>query len=190
MPASGITAMLLGTAAAGLLKLTFSWLQRRLEAKKWDRAYKASAPAPEEAPSALELPRAREPQVTPRVALPSEGDIDTQRIHVKHVLLEAELAEAQQALRRLRRALDDATRELNEVKAELVVTRQRNDALQDAGEVLRRENETLRREGSLNESRHHPAALASADHGLGGLREHVHLPPAPRPRRPEKGGKR
>ncbi len=191
MPVSGITATILGTAAAGVLKLVFGWLQRRVEAKKWDKAYKASAPQLDAPPAPVfEAARpAREPQVTPRVTLPDALEVDTQRIHVKHVLLEAELAEAQQALRRLRRSLDDVMHELAEAKAELVVTRQKYDALQEASEALRQENEVLRREGSLNESRHRPDVAAPPNYGLGRGRERVHLPPSPGARRPEKGGK-
>lgn len=155
----------LGTATVGGLgKIFFSWLANRLSRKKWDKMYQASGASPSQGAPPDVFQAVTKP---PLSASTLDHVVDVTRTQAKQVLLEAELAEAQEALRRLRRSLDQSTHELTDSKAEVVALRTAKVELESAqreltahAEQLLEENRRLRMEAEINEQRDRRTDLA------------------------------
>lgn len=162
------------------LKLLFSYCLTRLEKRKWQRTYEAVGPSVGQAPAFG--PAVREPTA------PSHG-VELQGLKVQQVLIETQLAEAQQALKRLRTALDDAERELARKAAELVIARSMYDEVVDQAAKMKRENASLRTEAEINESRDHQHIAADQRGSIHGRDAYRGLPPLSGHQRDHKGNK-
>jgi hypothetical protein len=124
MVISPILVTILGAAGGGAIKLLFSYFTKKLEEKKWAKSYdKAGETVKAGSPDLVFQPLAApQPPPMPQALHPS-FEAEQQSTRVKQVLIEADLISAQQALRRLRKSLDDAEIELTQKTGALVEAR-------------------------------------------------------------------
>jgi cell division protein FtsB len=172
MAISPIVGTLLAAAGGGLIKLLFTHLSNKLDKKKWQKAYEQAEIIKDSPPPQVFAPMAAQPpQQPPAPPPPPANAYDARRQMVQDMLLDAELSEAQFAMRKLRRSLDEMTHELAERKAELVIARsmydeQREDNIKliNDNEKLKAENARLKKELEKYESRDRPTAAARDEH--------------------------
>src|SRR3954468_22256609 len=94
------------------------WASKKMEERKWAKAYRLAESKPE---GAVAAPLAPAPPPPPTQQ--EQLELEVQRTRVKQVLLGVELTEAQDAVHRIRELLDAARTETADRTAKYVVER-------------------------------------------------------------------
>lgn len=158
------------------------WVSKKLEERKWARIYKSTGETSKDAPP----PAVFAPAAVPTVTL-EQQELERLRIRTLQTTIGAEVAEAQDAVHRIRTLLDEARTEIAKKMADIVVLRQQLENLQKkydellkAAEALKAENAWLRTEGESSVSRDDQHAQRPDGRHRDGRLTNPGLPPPPR----------